>query len=247
LHDEPPLRLRIYDELFTSVDAIAYLTPEEQATADARFRGNAPGAVVGAGVPAPAPAPEAAVAAFRARHGLGDRPYIVVVGRLEPVKGAHEIVDWHRAYRTRHADAPDLVIVGDPVNPIPPTDGVHVTGFVDEAERDAAMEGALALVQPSYFESFSLALAEAWSRGKPALVNARSPVLLGQAHRSGGAIPYEGYAEYEAALEMLCESDSLRTTLGERGRAYVGEHYRPERVLAHYEQILTALALREPA
>jgi glycosyltransferase involved in cell wall biosynthesis len=71
----------------------------------------------------------------------------------------------------------------------------HV-GFLDESMKQAAIKGSLALVQSSYFESFSIVLCEAWVQARPALVQGASPVLRGQAERSGGAIAYEGLAGF---------------------------------------------------
>jgi Glycosyltransferase len=74
---------------------------------------------------------------------------------------------------------------------------VVVTGFIDEAGKQSALAGAAALVQPSYFESFSMVLTEAWAHRRPALVQGHCAVLDGQARRSGGGIPYRSYAEFE--------------------------------------------------
>ena len=60
------------------------------------------------------------------------------------------------------------------------------------------LSGARAFVQPSYFESFSIVLMEAWAAGRPALVQGHCDVLLGHARRSGGAIPYFDFATFEA-------------------------------------------------
>ena len=46
-------------------------------------------------------------------------------------------------------------------------------------------------------------------RGKPALVQRACAVTNGQAHRSGGGIPYRGYAEFEAAVDLLLDSPEL--------------------------------------
>ena len=102
---------------------------------------------------------------------------------------------------------------------------VVVTGFVDEATRQAAVAGAAVAVQPSYRESFSLVLAEAWAEGKPALVQRACAVTNGQVRRSGGGIPYRGYAEFEAAVDLLLDSPELAATLGARGRRFVEDHY----------------------
>jgi len=53
---------------------------------------------------------------------------------------------------------------------MPPHPDIFMAGFVSDELRNSALAGALALVQPSYFESFSMVLAEAWAMRRPALV-----------------------------------------------------------------------------
>lgn len=248
-HDEPTLRLPLFQLVFARPDAIGYLTAEEAAIVHARVPGAAPGAVLGAGVDLDALATADAVADFRARHGIGDRPYLVVVGRLDPGKGSDEVYDYFVEYRKRNpARGVALVVVGEPMYELAPHPDVIVTGFVDEGARRAAVAGAAIAVQPSYFESLSLVLLEAWVQRKPVLVQRACGVTSGQARRSGGAIPYRGYAEFEVAVDLLLDQPDLAATLGARGRRYVEEQHAWDVVLPRYERVLRALTeLRESA
>ena len=246
-HDEPTLKLPLFQLLFATPDAFAFLTAEEAQLVRQRFPGAAPGAVLGAGVDgdgrADGQANAAAVSAFRERYGVRERAYLVVVGRLDPGKGSDEIVDYFAAYRERNPRREiALVVVGEPMHEIAAHPDVIVTGFVDVETRQAAVSGAAVAVQPSYRESFSLVLAEAWAEGKPALVQRACAVTNGQAHRSGGGIPYRGYGEFEAALDLLLDSRDLAATLGARGRSFVEEQYSWDVVLPRYERVLQALA-----
>ncbi|MCJ7439174.1 MAG: glycosyltransferase family 4 protein [Acidimicrobiia bacterium] len=235
-HDEPALALPLFgDELFHRPDALVFLTEEEQQLVVERFATEQPSMVAGVGVDLDV-ATDAA--AFRERYGLGDRPYLVFVGRLDPGKGSDEVFDFFVAYKQRNPGPLALVIVGEPVKPMPHHPDVITTGFVDEATKASAIAGALALVQPSYFESFSIVLVEAWAQRKPALVQGHCAVLEGQARRSDGAIPYRGYAEFEAALDLLTEDRGLASRLGEQGRHYVEERYTWDAVLSGYESFL---------
>ncbi len=56
--------------------------------------------------------------------------------------------------------------------------------------------------------------------------------------RSTGAIPYEGYAEFEQAVMMLLEDPDLANVLGENGRKYVEDMYEWSRVLDGFEESL---------
>jgi len=85
---------------------------------------------------------------------------------------------------------------------------------------------------------------EAWAQGKPALVQGYCAVLEGQARRSGGAIPYRGYAEFEAAVDLLIEDPDLASRLGEHGRHYVEERYTWDAVLSRYEAFVAEVVQR---
>jgi glycosyltransferase involved in cell wall biosynthesis len=241
-HDEPTLRLPLFNLLFALPDALAFLTEEEMTLVRERFPAAPPGALLGAGVELePLSAPDV-VREFRDRYGLRDRPYLVVVGRLDPAKGAAELVEYFAAYRERNPKRDlALVVVGEPMYELAAHPDVIVTGFVDDTTRQAAVAGAAIFVQPSYFESFSLVLAEAWVEAKPALVQRACAVTNGQAHRSGGGVPYRGYAEFEAAVDLLLDAPDLAATLGRRGRTFVEARYEWEAVLPRYERVLRAL------
>jgi glycosyltransferase involved in cell wall biosynthesis len=238
-HDEPPLRLSLFDEVFRLPDAFAFLTEEEAKLVERRFPGAPRGDVIGIGV-------ELDTVADSSRFGLGTNrptsPYLCYVGRVDPAKGAAELLDFFVAHKQQHPSDLALVLVGEPVMQIPERPDVVTTGFVEREIRDAAIAGALALVQPSYFESFSMVLTEAFAHRRPALVQQRCAVLAGHARRSGAAIPYSGFAEFDAAVELLHERPELADTLGARGRAYVEREYRWERVLDRYERLLGAVA-----
>ncbi len=247
-HAERVLRLHLFDEMVRHADALALYTPEEAALVRHRFRLPRPTAEIGLGLDEVPVAPD--VAAFRVRFGLGERPYLVALGRVDVSKGAVELADFFAEWRRRHPGPLALVLVGeavgDAVRGLPAellaSGDVVLTGVVDEATKHAALAGAELLVQPSYFESFSLALCEGWLHGRAALVQGRCAVLDGHVRRSGGGIPYAGFPEFEAALEQLLADAPLRDRLGRRGRAYVLDRYRWDGVLDRYERLLQLVA-----
>jgi glycosyltransferase involved in cell wall biosynthesis len=237
-HDEPPLWLQVFDQMLVLPTAYAYFTEEEQALITRRTHRRRTGRVVGIGT-------DLGVAAdgqrFRIQVGLGDRPYLLYVGRVDPAKGSVELYEQFLAYKHRHEGDLTLVIVGDPVSPLDPHPDVLMAGYVDDQAKADALAGCLALVQPSYFESFSMVLVEAWAQARPAIVQGRSDVLRGQATRSGGAIPYRDFAEFEAAVDLLVEDPPLAARLGKAGRRYVVENYAWGTVLDRYEELLRAV------
>jgi glycosyltransferase involved in cell wall biosynthesis len=235
IHDEPALHLSIFDGLFHAPDAFALSTPEEIDLIRRRFRIDPHGDVIGIGVDMVDGDP----ADFRARYPIGRSPYLLYVGRIQPAKGAGELIDFFVTYKDRHpGDDLKLVLMGEPQITVPERDDIIVTGFVDYDVRDSAFAGALAFVMPSFFESFSMVLMEAFAHARPALVQGRCDVLRGQARRSGAAIPYVGFAEFECALEMLSDDPQLATAMGDAGRRYVEREYTWDVVLDRYEGLI---------
>lgn len=235
LHKEPPLRARIYDSLFRLPDALMFFTPEERDVVRQRFKFEPVGNVTGIGLDL---IDDADPRAFRETHGLGDRPYLLYVGRIDPVKGSKEAATFFAAYKQRNPGPLAFVVAGEVVRGLDPHPDVVCAGFLTEAQKRSAMAGSLALLQPSYFESFSIVLCEAWAQGRPALVQAACAVLDGQARRSQGAIPYRGFAEFEAALDVLTATPGLADAMGRNGHAYVEQNYRWPTVIERVEETL---------
>lgn len=243
-HDEPAFHIDLFDTTLRHPDAFAFFTEEEAALVSPRAPGR-PSAVLGIGSSLDVTGDEAE---FRRAWGLGDRPYLLYLGRVEIGKGSGELVRFFTAYKERHPGPLALVVMGSASagDPLPEHPDVVVTGFVSEADKQAALAGAFALAQPSYFESFSLVLVEAWLHRRPALVQGRCAVLDGQARRSGGALPYRGFAEFEAALDWLLEDPDRGRRLGEAGRRYTEQHYAWPVVLDRYETFLDRVARGGP-
>jgi glycosyltransferase involved in cell wall biosynthesis len=239
-HDEPSLRLSLFDSMFRLPSGFALSTEEESALVRDRFRVRRPERIIGIGVDLDVPAVDDQT--FRDRFRLGDRPYLLYVGRLDIGKGVGELVNFFAAYKERNPGPLALVLLGQAVQALPAHPDVVLTGFVDDDVRQSALAGALALVQPSYFESFSMVLSEAWAQRKCALVNGRCAVLDGQVRRSGGGLPYRGFAEFEAAVDVLVGDAELPRRLGAAGRRYVERRYEWDTVLSTYETFCGRIA-----
>ena len=236
-HDEPPLKVPIFESVFRLPDAFLFFTPEERDVVSRKFFFEPRGETVGIGIDLdPVTSDPAAVLS---PLGIGpDDDYIVYVGRLDPMKGVKELVEFFRTFRSRNMSNLKLVLAGDQIVDLPVDENVVITGFLAEPVKQGLIRRALALVQPSYFESFSIVLCEAWVHRRPAIVQGASPVLRGQATRSRGAVHYEGFAEFEQALLLLESDRALADALGGNGRAYVEDQYRWPRVIDGAEKTM---------
>jgi glycosyltransferase involved in cell wall biosynthesis len=234
-HDEPPLYLPVFDQTFKLPTGFAFSVEEDAELMRKRARPSQLQAIIGIGTDLEV---SGNVSAFRRQFEIPDDPYVVCVGRLDPAKGSDELFDYFKTYKERNPGPLKLVLVGEPVKPLPPHDDVIVTGYVDQDVRNGAVAGAVASIHPSYFESFSMALTEAWAQRRPAIVNGHCEVLVGQARRSGGGLPYLNFAEFEEALDLVAGSDVLAKRFGEAGRRYTEERYNWTQVMDRYERFI---------
>jgi glycosyltransferase involved in cell wall biosynthesis len=241
VHDEPPLKLQIFDQVFALPRLLLFSTPEEQELAEARFEIDGSQArLVGIGVDEP---PASDPSRFAAETGI-DRPYVLYVGRLDASKGVLDLVDAHERYRKASPDGLDLVFLGGGELELPERDWLHRLGFVSDQLKHDAFSGATVVALPSPYESLSLSQVEAWSHGRPTLANAASPVLVGQSRRSGGGLWYRDSREYRAMLDFLDRSPAVAEAIGRQGRDYVRSAYSWDRVRERWLAALTEIGSR---
>jgi glycosyltransferase involved in cell wall biosynthesis len=237
-HDEWPIRLSMWDDVFAAPRALVYSTDEERDFLMRRFeRLPQNSAKIGVGVEPP---PDLNPERFRKRFDI-DEPFLLYLGRIEKSKGVDVLFDDFTRYR-RGATAPlKLVLVGRAHTAIPDHPDIVAVGQVDERTKWDALAACNLLVMPSQYESLSLVLLEAWSCAKPVLVNARSSVLVGQCRRAQGGIWYDSYEEFEVALDLF--DRELRERLGRQGQEHVRSAYNWSDTVLAYRDILDAVPL----
>ena len=223
-HPEGAFHVGWVRQMFEHADRVLCLAPEEAALVDRVHRCGERTTVVPCPVDDVARPTADVVATTLERFDLTDGGYAVVVGRVDPAKGSDDAIRFTGELRRGSVADFRLVIVGPgEANVVAP--GVVTTGFVDEDTKTALVAASAAVIQPSYMESFSLALMEGWLLERPALVQRRSAVLAGHAARSGGGIAYGDYLDFEAAVTLLRRRPELGAQLGERGRRYARREF----------------------
>jgi glycosyltransferase involved in cell wall biosynthesis len=242
-HDEPAIRLPLFDDVFEAARGLAFYTEGERAIAEERFPSTVakPQVVVGLGIDA-APA-------TMAPHGvraLESRPYLLCLGRVDHSKGTHLLASLFARYKQRNPGPLALAVVGPVQRPVPVHPDIVEVGEVDDATKWGLLRGASLLVSPSAFESFSLVLFESWEAGVPVLVNARCSATVEHVVRSGGGLSFDNYAVFEAELDRLLVDDRLRQSLAAAGARYA-EQYRWPAVIDRYRGFAERLASTLPA
>lgn len=252
---DPAIDMPLFRPLFRGARAIVYNSHEERDMILARSGAHdVPGDVVGVGIQEPgAPGgPPGDISARRFREAFGiTGPFMLYVGRIDENKGCKQLFDFHaRAARRcagRGEQPPLLVLAGHAVLPIPDDNTVRHLGTVSEQQKWDALAACSFLVMPSFYESLSMVLLEAWALSRPVLVNAHCDVLRGQVQRSSGGLWYGDGEEFIEAAALLSADARLRDTCGRAGHRYFADNYRWPVIERKYEAILQALEGADPA
>lgn len=220
-HDEPYLRMKIFEKLFNSPAAFLFETDEERELIRGFYDNyHIPYAMGGAGVDVPLQVDPGKI---REKHNLGR--YIIYAGRIDVGKNCDKLVEDYIRYKEETDDDITLVMIGKKLIDIPERDDIRCLGFVSDEDKFNAIAGAEFLVLPSKYESLSIVVLEAFSLEKPVLVNGECEVLKGHCIKSGGGFYYENYDEFQAYTSRLLREDNLRTEMGKRGKTYVKKRF----------------------
>ncbi len=196
-----------------------------------------------------------ALAAVRARYGLGDRPTILAVGTVQPRKNYEMLV---RAFRAVARTTPHaLVIAGGrgwltegldaEITRQGVADRVILPGFVDDADLPALYSAADLFVFPSLYEGFGLPLLEAMACGVPVISSDASS--LPEVAATGGEpaawlLPPGDEAAWSAAMLRLLTDDAAQQRLVAAGAAQAARFTwaaAARQLLGLYERLLARI------
>ncbi len=174
------------------------------------------------------------------RFGLKKNNYILLVGRLIPVKAAHILIDAFAELKTEHPEDArlqnmKLAIVGGSVYTNDYVASLHVqasacndivfTNFQSGKALEDLYTNMTTLIHPSISEGMPLVVLEAMGYGKPALISAipehmqliQDPTML---FREDDVEALKAHL-----LAFLDMSDAEREKIGIANKAYVANHY----------------------
>jgi glycosyltransferase involved in cell wall biosynthesis len=240
-HDEPCLYLPVFRGTFGDADAFCFHTATERQLVERIYPvAERPQIVLGLGVGESAGAGRPGGAVL----GLGDRPYIVSVGRVDEHKGSKMLASYFATYKERHPGPLAMALVGPVSVDLDPHPDIVVTGTVTEADKWDIVHDALVSVSPSALESFSLVVLEAWVDQVPVVVNGTCGPTREHCERSGGGLWFTSYPEFEAVIDRLVNDAEARALLGANGRAYVDRFYQWPVLIARYAAFLKTVVAR---
>ncbi len=241
-HDEPFLRMPIFDDVFKKPSGIVYSTDEEKSLIQGKYHNEKiPSALGGSGVDLPESIDGSR---FCEKYNLKD--YIVYVGRIDEGKNCKELFNYFLEYKKRNASDLKLVLMGKPVIPVPKDSDIISLGFVSDQDKFDGIDGAKALVLPSKFESLSMVVLEAMSVRTNVMVNGACTVLRGHCTKSNGAFYYNDFFEFEGELNYLLNPKNAEVVaqMKENAKAYVDEYYQWDSITQRLHNLIKEICAK---
>jgi glycosyltransferase involved in cell wall biosynthesis len=173
--------------------------------------------------------PVADGAAFRERHGIGNRPMVLYVGRMMRQKGAPDLVAAARRLLNERPEV-QFIFIG-PANQSeqrifdnsPPQ--VRYLGKVSAQEKADALHACDIFCMPSISEILPTVYLEAWNYGKPVIGGtAHGLDALVSSNGAGVNVPQDA-ARLAAAISDYIDKPDLRQSHGRKGQDLVADQY----------------------
>jgi D-inositol-3-phosphate glycosyltransferase len=258
--DEPEQRARLEHEVIDCADLMLASTAEERVQL-ADLYGAEPSRIeiVPPGVDHSMFRPSRGEgAALRARLGLEDRPLLLFVGRIQPLKGVDVAI---RALALLDDPRSTLLVVGGPSGPSGTTEANRLHELVVELglgdrvvflppqPHDALADfyrAADVCVVPSRSESFGLVALEAAACGTPVIAAAVGGLLtLVDEGRTGYLIDSREPRHYTAAIDRILDDPALSQALSD-GAVRSAASYTWATAAARLRRIYADLVTRAP-
>ncbi len=239
---EPELRLAEEARIVGAADRIVAATAVERAHLVSHYGADpARIAVIPCGVDTELFAPGDQPAA-RAALGLDDRPRLLYVGRLAPIKGLETLLDSMARLRAAGSRA-QLCIVGGDVDEnldghegelrarlrrLDLRDSVTFVGAQPQERLRTWYVAADATVLPSYYESFGMVALEAMACGSPVVASRVGGLQTTVRDRvTGLLVPDHDPAALADTLARVLDDADLRWRLGREGVRWAAQHRWP--------------------
>jgi glycosyltransferase involved in cell wall biosynthesis len=190
--------------------------------------------------------------AFRRKFSIGRAPFILFMGRLNPIKGPDLLlraffrvskVFVHLQLVFAGADGGMLTTLRTMAHESGVADRVHFVGHISGDDKAGAYSAASLLAIPSRQEAMSIVVLEAGICGAPVLITDRCGFNeLG--HIGGGRVVTASPDGIKSGLLYMLRDDASLRDMGHKLRDHVIQHYLWESVARKYlelfDQIVTA-------
>jgi glycosyltransferase involved in cell wall biosynthesis len=265
---QPALRFGIWDDVFSSVRAIGYMSGAERRLARGFFRTLPSGEeIVGIGVDIPSQQtyprhqqnPADVVSDDEGDTSVlpPDEASDYLAGRGVPFRRRHRLYGSFALYGGR-VDSDNgceemldyfdtyaasdgdtaLVLMGLKLMKVPEERYIRVAGTLPDRERMIAYEAADVTLAPDPEDLLAQPVLESLAVGTPVLASARNTAAVDLCRRAGGGLYYATREEFVEALRALMTNTRLRQRLGESGRQYIRQHHQWDGVLGRFDRLV---------
>lgn len=192
---------------------------------------------------------EADVQGFRKKHGLGNHPCILFLGRLNPIKGPDLLLeafcrgqgawpDWHLVFAGPDGGLLDFLKKSSAASVV--SNRVHFVGYVGGEEKSAAYRSAQLLVIPSRQEAMSIVVLEAGISGVPVLLTDQCGFdAVGRI--GGGVVTTATVDGLQNGLVNLLSDKMNLDMMGGKLKDYVRSNYTWQVVIQSYLDLYAGL------
>ncbi|MCP5182214.1 MAG: glycosyltransferase [Pseudomonadales bacterium] len=188
--------------------------------------------------------------AFRKRYGLGEFPFILYIGRLNPIKGPDLLLEAFAQVANEFPEA-HLVIAGPDegmqeqlektASDHAMADRIHFIGHISGETKSHALHAAQLMVIPSRQEAMSIVVLEAGIAGLPVLLTDRCGMNNLRDIGAGVVVPatVEGL---RSGLRDLLRNPGKMASVGSNLQAHVYQNYLWTSIVTKFETLYRKLA-----
>lgn len=186
---------------------------------------------------------------FKIKYGLGTKPYVLFMGRLNLIKGTDLLVDafcrWYKEDTSDYqlvlagADGGLLIELQKKIDIANLNDVIHVIGFLSGEEKRQAYLSADLLVIPSRSEAMSIVVLEAGIFGTPMLatdkcgLNDFAELKCGWICSASSEGIYNGLTEFSTADDKDIRGQNLK--------AYILDNYDWSKLISMYSKLYQSI------
>lgn len=240
LHDESYAYMQLFKKRYANVAGMIFHSEPEYNLAKKLYGSAYKGAVLGEGVDTGL---NYNADRFREKYNIKE-PFILYAGRKEEGKNVHTLLKYFAQYKKTNNSDLKLVLVGGGQIGIPESvkNDVIDLGFVSLQDKTDAESAALVLCNPSKFESFSLVIMESWLCKRPVMVYGGCEVTKDFVKKSNGGLYFNGYYEFEGALNYIIEHPQIADIMGSNGYEYVNSEFAWDVIVRKYTDYFEELS-----
>jgi len=188
---------------------------------------------------------ETDVQGFRKKHGLGNHPFILFLGRLNSIKGPDLLLEafcrgqeawpeWHLVFAGPDGGLLDSLKKSSAASAV--RSRVHFVGYVGGKEKSAAYRSAKLLVIPSRQEAMSMVVLEAGITGTPVLITDQCGFNDVSVVNGGIVVPTSVEGIQKVLIEILKDAEKRRS-MGRNLKKYVEDNFTWKIAMEKYLQL----------